>query len=150
MAFAAIDREAIYAALFERLKKGVPGVRFWTRREVTSDEMPTMQYPAGVLVVWDQSPEQSHDMPPKWRLTAMLGVWTVARKMNQTPDSELNDIVRQVENALVRQPMEDADSWTTTLGGLVHHAWISGPVEFYQGEASGQGEVRLQIEMLAA
>jgi hypothetical protein len=143
----AIDREACYSALFERLCR-VDKVKSWTRREVTSDEAPPAKFPLGVMVVWDQTPEQT-PQGPVWRLNAMVGVFTVARK-SDSPDVELNEIVRQVEDALSPQAGENPPFYCTTLGGKVHHCWIAGPVEFYQGEASGTGEVRIPIEMLAA
>lgn len=147
---AALDREACYQALFERLQASVPAVNFWTRRELTDDEIARAKFPAAVFVVWDQSAEQKNGLPPIWRLTAMLGVFVTTRSKTESPDTALNGIVRQVEDALALQKGEDDNSFTTTLGGKVHHCWITGTVDFYQGEATGTGEVRIQIEMLAA
>ena len=145
----AIDREAIYAALLERFRDKV-SASYFTRRDLTSEELTSSaKQPALVLRVTGYSPENNEGCAPIWTLGAAVILYARNSTKDGTTDAALNDLVGQVEAALELQPGEGGE-YQTTLGGLVHRAWISGEVELLQGEVSDQAAAIVPVEMLAS
>lgn len=151
----ALDREVIYQALHDRLKAKVADF-VWTGRRYRSpdDGLSAEEQPALCVLATDQQSQQERGRPTVWALGAVLIVWVqVANDVDVSPDTQLNQLVTKVEQALMRDPLEPildpSEPYHTTLGGLVSRAWISGTVDFYQGTVAGQGAVTIPVEMLA-
>ena len=148
----ALDREAIAAALFARLKAKVTVAKSFTRRDVDSTKYPPELHPVFIFRSAGEDPEQSPQRQPVNTLHYIVKVFARNTDPEGSPDTQLNEIVRQVEVALERADTEAPNPnapWHTTLGGLVQHAWLVSPVDFYQGETSDEAGAMLHIEALA-
>ena len=148
----ALDREQIAVALFERLKAKVTVAKYFTRRDVDSTKLPMELHP--VFIFRSAGEDLGQDPARQPTVTLQYVVKVFARNTNPegSPDTQLNEIVRQVEVALERADTEAPNPnapWHTTLGGLVYHCWLTGPVEFYQGETGDEAGAMLHIEALA-
>ena len=144
-----MNRETITAALWTRIS-AVAGVRTAERRlrhfaEVTPAEMPAL-----FLGVDDSEADQERGRRPAWtlRYTAYIYCHEAAAI---GPSSSLNTVVDQVNAALEIQSSEFQAGQTfgpTTLGGTVHHAWIT-RVETDEGTLGDLGVAMCSIEVLA-
>jgi hypothetical protein len=119
--------EAVYAALFEKLKTAVfPGgiaLKITERRVEPPADM--AEQPAMVLVPGPFEVKQEHFGLSKWTLTAHAVVYV--RVNNLEGDSELaartcNYIFWGLYQSLL--PARDGEK--QTLGGLVYHCWAEG------------------------
>lgn len=160
----ALDREAIFVALFNRLKGSTTdSIKYWTRRLEGWDTMAPPLEPALCLV---KAPER-----PNYPASAVGAVWTLTAHIlvyvrddgseEGTIDPRFNAILDDIEAALEMQPGEvptsgrpgfppiGAAPGPTTLGGLVSYCRISGDVEVYQGVQSNQGFMRIPLELQA-
>ena len=148
---AAIDREAVYVALFDRLKLKLAGdVQFFTRAHLATTECPVQ--PALVMVASTQSAEQDLGTPPVWTLGAEVLLYVKTANV-ASPDTLLHALVRKIEDALLYQHPEKVGPGElrhTTLGGLCQYAVIGGDVEFEPGIATGQAVVGIPVSMVVA
>jgi len=148
---AAIDREAVYVALFDRLKSALAGdVVFFTRRHLATMECQVQ--PALVMVASTQGAEQALGTPPVWTLGAEVLLYVQTANV-ESPDTLLHAIVRKVEDALAYQhpePVGPGELRSTTLGGLCQYAWINGDIEFEPGIGTGQAVVGIPVGMVVA
>jgi hypothetical protein len=156
----AIDREAPYAALLERLRESLSEVvvtlsdktRHWA-------DVEPMDQPAVFLALSDQTPVNVIGVPPRWILQADLYVYVHSDPDNQAdiPRVTLNRIIAAIEAALEWRAADGAgagqhrgeERHQTTLGGLVQYAWVS-EAQIMEGVALGQSAAILSIEMLTA
>ena len=123
-----LSREVIYAALWGKVAR-LPQFRTRSRRlrhweDVTPDKQPALfqhQRP--------QTPHQTKGIPPAWNLGAEFYIYHHCGG-NETviPATILNELVDAVDQALAPDINQ-----LQTLGGLVSHCWITGPVEYYEG-----------------
>lgn len=140
--------EAKYAALFERLQRAVGPSVFCTRRALTFDGLAGRQ-PALELRVTGMSPEHEDiGLPVIWTLGA--DVWLYAKNMlkDGSSDAELVGYAAAVVQSLQLQVGESGEQFTT-LGGQVLRAWVSGTIEFMQGQGSDQAAALVPVEMVA-
>lgn len=150
----ALDREAIFAALFARLQT-VPGVVTFSRRLRDWNDVPPEEQPALFLTTMDETQQNEQGRPPKHLLRAKAWVYCRSSDTSVPPSTKLNQIVSAIETALERQSNEATAlfsgglGWSTTLGGLVLHAWITGPVVTDEGTFGDQAVAVVPIEMLA-
>ena len=153
---ATFARDPYYAALFERLKLRVPSVQTWSRRALTFAKLPAGAQPAGVLLVGTQASVHEPNAPRTWTLGADLVLFVRATGQEESLDTVLNELVDQVEAALLREadeagtagPFQQVDHLHSTLNGLVHEVSIGGAVEFYQAEGGEQATVIIPIDMV--
>jgi hypothetical protein len=141
-----VSRETIHAALFDRIREKVPGFLHYSRVYQDFDSVP--QQPALLVVADKQIPEQQPNVPTKWRLRAFVILY--ARNTDPTKPAEtvLNEAIDQVVGALQPQPGENGEGHTT-LGGLCQRAWVSGPIDLYQGIPGEQSVAIVPVEILA-
>jgi hypothetical protein len=145
----AADREALFIALERRLRDRLPAVKNFWRRYRDFDEVSKDQQPCLLMVGTDQTPDQSPGLPTKW--TIGIDVLIYLRNdpnPSASPDTQINAYVGAVETALERQPDDPQDAWTTTLGRICQHIWISGPVKIWDGSAGDQAIVLIPLEAL--
>lgn len=150
----ALDREALYTALFARLQ-ALPGFVTVSRRWRPWSEVSKEEQPALFLAQGNETPTQQKGLPPAWRLDPTLYIY--ARNdadPEAIPGTTLNALLRTVEGALERQPVETdpfggPEEWATTLGGLCSYCRISGTVETDEGLLGGQAVALVPLEILA-
>ncbi|SRR6266542_982499 len=147
-----LDREAIYSAMFARLQTMVTSAVFFTRHYEAWANVQQGQQPALLFVATHQTNEEQRRYPTIWNLGADVVIYVSnLGDPSVSPDTQINQAIRQVETALERQSGEAGanDNFKTTLGGLCQTCRINGTIEITQGEAGGQGTVIIPIEMVA-
>jgi hypothetical protein len=151
----AINRDAIYEALSQRMQTRTTGFQTFQRKYVDYTQVPAGDQPALIVIEGDQDAmHSSPSLPTKWNLQAILVVY--ARTTDQVkPGSTLLNLIDSVEAALERQPGEGTgvfanaqDERFTTLGGLVRRAWIGGRVQVDPGPEGEQGIAIIPVEIL--
>jgi hypothetical protein len=150
---AALDRDAILQALFDRLQAKLAGdVKTFTRRLETYHNAPLQ--PALVLLSERHTAATDLGAPPVWRMTAEVLIYLETIEADASPETRLNALVHLVEEALERDPAEARPAWGgdyfgTSLGGLCSSCVVTG-VELGQGTEGGQAEASITIAITAA
>lgn len=149
---AALASEPIFAALFDRLKDKLAGsVITFERRELDYSQVETLGQPAMLLIEDDFVPSyKGQGMPATWTLGATVYLYARASD-SKTPGTVLLNLIDKLNAAFELQQGEQKfvpDEVYTSLGGLVHRAWISGPVQFYPGATSEQAIAVVPVSML--
>jgi hypothetical protein len=151
----ALDREAIYTALFSRLS-GLAGFittsRVWKHwDDVIPDEQPALFLSQGNEML----SQQLHGMPPVWKLQPMVYIYCRHDSDPATiPGSTLNVLIQAVEGALERTPTEATgpfggpNEWSTTLGGLCSYVKIDGQIVTDEGLLGEQAVCVIPLEIL--
>lgn len=148
----ALDREALVVALLDRLKERVAGVNLWSRRALAPQEITV---PTAVLLLQRmQSPKIDSGLPPVWDLDLEVVAIVVCERADESPDTKLNAMVKEIEEALAlqpgeSQPLEGGDELDTTLDGRAVWCRISGDVETLPGQTNGQGIAIVPITIRA-
>jgi hypothetical protein len=139
-----VNREAIYAALFERVKN-LPGLKSVTRQVKLWTEIPPAEQPALVQEQIGETPVwQAGGLPPKWRLHVDLALYVHNRSdPNAVPAVVLNGLVDAVAAALAPGAWEEEQ----TLNGLVEYCRLNGNVDFNCGIKGGQAVAVIPIEI---
>jgi hypothetical protein len=158
----ALNREAIFAALFQRIE-GVSAFKFTSRVFQSWDDTPPSASPAVFMV---KGPERSNvriqGAPPLLELTATVVIYAQNGIDPETPASTiLNDVLDALDVALERTPIEGpapgamfpanaggGGQWGTTLGGLVYGCQIEGSTEVFEGVISGWAQAIVPIQIL--
>lgn len=158
-----IDTEAIWAALFARLRERTDGFTTFSRRRMD----PGLDlYPALLLLddAGDETPSDEDGLPPLWTLDGEIVVLTRTppgpgaggHGVEAAPTAQLNALVRSVRSALERDA-HDADAgpylgahgeFYTNLGGLVHSLSL-GRVEKGANEKTGAPLARMLVRVQA-
>lgn len=137
-----MNREAIYAALFEKLK-AVPGLVFSSRRLQHWSDVPAINQPALFMAQTGQSCTQVRGMPKKWTFAAQVYVYANTSG-DDAPASVLNPLLDAIEAALT----PDIGVVCQTLGGLVEHCWIEGEIQTDEGALGDQAIAVIPISIL--
>lgn len=139
-----LEREAIHAALFERLR-AIPGFRTAARRLRHWDEVAPAEQPALFQVQRGETFVRRTGLPPRRQIMVDLYLYVHAGGDIRIPVSTLlNPLVDAVETALMPDPGCD----TQTLGGRVAHAWIAGRIESDEGILGDQAVAIIPIAIL--
>lgn len=141
-----MNREAIYAALFERLR-ALDGVLTSSRYLLHWDDVPAASRPALFVSQGDQAQlDQSPGIPPRWVLTASVYIYVNHNKTSPAGIA-LNPILDAIEQALT---FDNIMKRTCTLGGLVEWCRVDGNIEVFEGFLGETGAAIVPIRMLAA
>lgn len=132
-------REALYAAIFAKFANlsftsgAHTAFAYSSRRLYLWEDLEIEQFPAMMQVQTKEVVKQQRGLPPKWTLEMLLYVYvrTVAQQDAAViPSQLLNPIIDAIDRALAP---DDLAAGTCSLGGLVSHAWIAGPIETSEG-----------------
>jgi len=133
------SRETLYAAIFAKFAAlsftSGSATTFVTRSRKLEhwEDVESEGYPCLFQVQTREAVEQKRGLPPKWTLEMLLYIYVrTSAQMDATviPSQLLNPIIDALDAALAH---DDLRAGTCTLGGLVSHAWISGPIETSEG-----------------
>lgn len=147
---AAVQREAIFAALFERIA-AIPGLasssRIWTGVDATA----SVAQPAAWLFKGDERVTRRGGMPPLWELEAVvvLAARVMEADPSVAPSTTINSLLDAFETVIARQPLEGPAptavyaqnpdlQWGTTLGGLCASVSIDGSITVAEGAVGMQ------------
>lgn len=149
----AIDREAIYVALFQRLQT-IPGFVTMSRRWRHMDDVLQVEQPALFLLQGNETPQEVRGMPPQWRLEPTIVIYARHDSdPNIVPGTALNGLIQSVEAALEKQfsdgPYGGPNEWSTTLGGLCSYVKIAGQIVTDEGILGEQAFCLIPLEILA-
>jgi hypothetical protein len=153
-----VDRDAIYQALFERLKDkfGAPTQTGWVtnvaktmgRRHMMPPNLVSALQPA-VFVV--QGPEEKDPRPRgtggKVTLHGFIIAYCYDNASNPDGSTQLNILMKATEEALEPDPEQPGEK-VLTLGGLVQHCWIEGPSDVDPGIFGQQAVAIIPVHML--
>ena len=155
----ALDREPIYTAIFTRLQ-AVAGIVTCSRTWRHFDDVPMAQQPALFLTIGNEVCKPQRGMPPEWILSPTLHLYV---RNDATPSIapgiQLHAFLKAIEAAFERTPAEasllngpfsdsGADSYGTTLGGLVNHCFIKGQIITDEGLLQKQALAIIPLEVL--
>lgn len=156
----ALNREAIWAALFERLDGACPSFKRRGRRRKAQWDLE--EYP--VLLCLDDEGEETPTTDPRapapaWTLTGQIVILCRPKDTDASPTSLLNDLVFEVETAMERAAGEAiggnaygggmAQNYTN-LGGLVDVLRITKVDKGAAGpDLSGVAVARMTLEIEA-
>lgn len=153
----AVDREAIFVALFTKLQT-IPGVVTFSRIFTGFDDIPAGSQPAMFLLKGDEHPTFRRGMPTQWRLDAriILAARVLEADPSVAPSTTLNVLLQAVEQTLYRDPLEGPASGApfqdnpdmmlgTTLGGLCQSCAIDGDIVTDEGAQGEQGGAMIPI-----
>jgi hypothetical protein len=135
-------REDIYAAVFaffaglttddERAFKTA------TRKVTTWDCVAPEDQPALLMTQESEEATRVRGLPTKWVLHIKLWLYVHTGANNDpdvVPSQVLNPLIDAVEASLV---VDDLSNNACTLGGLVSHCAIEGPIQIFQGDLGDQ------------
>lgn len=145
-----IDREAVYAALFERIEAAMTGY-YATRDLVPASQC--QRWPAVILTAGDQvvDEEDGDTTPTVWRLGAVANLY-LQRPISALPfEPEINAAIDLLVNALDPQAGEATYGRTahTTLDDACESARVRGTIEIFRQPDDQRAVVVIPIEMLA-
>jgi len=152
----ALDREAVWAALFSKLQSSLAS-NFTTisRTHVRPPALAAESQPALFLV---QQRESRNPRPSgtggKIELTGFLIVYFIAPEPlaesigaeTATGATTLNGLLSVIDDAL--KP-DNIVVGRNTLGGTVHHCWIEGDTDMDTGIHTAQGAAIIPVKILA-
>ena len=150
----AIDHDAPFQALFDRLVAKLTGLAYTSRRHVPASGLSREQKPALLVLAMDQGPIRRPGGPVAWRFLAAVIVYVRMPDTTSSPDTVLNGFLGQVETALERQDSESSsDRYVTTLGGVCQGGAyvVAEPdaVLMVQGTGGWEAEIEVHVEMVA-
>lgn len=125
-----MDSEAIYAALFERLKSKMDGVVTISRRLRHFNNVPVEQRPALFITQGNQQEMAVHGLNAKVELAAEIYLYISESDSAVPPSTQLNLYIDKLRQAI--KPEFPEICKYQTLGGLVEHCWIDGTIEVYE------------------
>lgn len=140
-------KEAVYAALATRLS-AVAGIRTTGRKVRHFDDVAPPEQPALFIEQTAVEYEGATRHPSKLKIKANVLVYAWEESATG-PMPAINTLVDAVESLLGRQSGEESPSYTTTLGGLVASARVTG-IEYAGGNLGNQGVAVISVEMLTA
>jgi hypothetical protein len=154
-AYAAIDREAIWAALFAWLKQKL-GNNFKSigRKHIAPPDLTIANQPALFQVAAKEIhiPQKTPGMPSRLVLRGFLVLYIFDDSPVEMIGSEkvlgetrLNKLLQAIDGALVP---DDPSSGKFTIGGKVAHCWIEGDSDLDPGIFGPQTAAILPINIL--
>lgn len=142
-----VTRETLYQALFDRFSKAA-AFKLAGRKLVHWSDVLGEDCPAFFQRQVSESYVRQRGLPPKveLRLEHYVYVQTLAQQTDDVvPSTMVNEILDSYEALM--QP-DDVAANVLTLGGLVHHCWVSGAVEIFEGVLGDQAVAIIPISVL--
>jgi len=141
-----IVRETYYGALFALLQSLQTGstVQTCDRRVRFLHEMGAAELPALFMAVDRQQLLQRRGQPSRHQLGARIFLYAANPDRHTAAGIALNGLLDALDAALAPQ----AGAEVQTLGGLVSHAWIDGPVEVFEAPQGERAAAIVAVQML--
>lgn len=142
-----VSREQIHAALFQLLTSA--GGFITTSRTLKHwSDVPAASQPALFQAHRAEMVENpTRGAPARWSMSFDIYVYAnTASDPAQSPSTVLNPLLDAIVAALAPNQVTGVQ----TLGGLVHHCWISGRIESDEGTLGNQGVLIIPIDISVA
>jgi hypothetical protein len=153
--YAAVDREAIWAALFAWLKtKLAADYASMGRKHIAPPQLTIAEQPALFQVAGKEThiPNQYPGQPTKLILHGFLILYVLDKSPDEVIGAEqllaettMNVLLKNIDAALVP---DDLVKGKFTIGGLVEHCWIEGDSDLDPGIFGPQAAAILPIHIL--
>jgi hypothetical protein len=108
------------------------------------NEMSAAELPALFMAVDRQSLQQRRGQPPRHQLAARVFLYAANPDRHTAAGIALNGLIDALEAAIAPPGASDVQ----TLGGLVSHAWIEGPIEVFEAPQGERSAAIVTIQML--
>lgn len=139
------SREQVYTALFDHMQNSgkLSMIKVFTRRlKHWSDVQPEDQ-PALYMEHTGESAKVMRGLPTAHVLSVNLWIYV---KTDENPTGPvLNPILDAIDASLA--PQTDGEN-TQTLGGLVHHCWIEGETQIFEGDLGDEAVAIVPVKIL--
>jgi len=149
-----MTREPIYAAIlafFSALTVGgAPAFKLATRKLKTWEDCSPEDQPALLLRQVNELGERRKGLPTKWtgHVALCLYVHTGAQTDDTViPSTLLNPLVDAIEAAIT---VDDFNTNSATLGGLVSHCAINGDIEYFEGTLGDEAVAIVPIDFVTS
>ena len=149
-----MKREPIYAAAFQffaGLTAGnVPLFATATRKPATWENVAPEEQPALLLRQNTEHGARRRGQPTIWTLTLDLMLYVHTGAQNDSsivPSQILNPLLDAIEASL---KVDDASNNACTLGGLVSHCAIEGPIQIFLGNLGDEAVAIVPIQILTS
>jgi hypothetical protein len=141
-----VIRETYYGALFTLLETlgDSAGIKTIDRRVRYLQEMEASELPALFMAVDSQTPVQRRGQPTRHQFTARVFIYAKTANRKTPADIQLNGLLDAVDD-LIAPPVGEE---TQTLGNLVSHCWIDGPIEVFAAKDGEKSAAIVTIQML--
>lgn len=124
-----IARETIYAAFWAQVS-GLTAFKTKSRRLVPWSKLAKEAQPALYMQQHQNIVHQTKGVPPSWSFLLSLFVYDhCGNDANAIPGQRLNALLDVIDTAFAPNVVTGRQ----TLGGLVSHCWMVGPIEYYEG-----------------
>ncbi len=154
-AYRALDREAVWAALFDSLHSNL-GTRFKSmgRRHIAPPALSTSLQPALFQVAAKEMhiPQKPPGAPSKLVLRGFLILYVFDDSPNENigqetilGETQLNNLLMAIDGAFLP---DDPTTGKFTLGGLVTHCWLEGDSDLDPGIFGPQAAAILPVNIL--
>ena len=137
----ATSREQIWNAFFAVLET-ISAITTCTRRLKHWESVEGSECPAAYLALAGETRIPSHGKPPKIVLEGEI--WLYVRTEEQEAAVAVNPILDAIDKAL--EPPPGVERFT--LGGLVHHCWIEGQTQIFEGNLGDTAVAIIPVKLL--
>lgn len=132
-----MNREAIYSALFDKIKV-ITGLKKVSRKLLHWNDVPPSEQPALFQIQIGETPIQTKGFPTVWEMNVKLYLYV--NSQTGYPSLLLNQYIDKIEEAL-----KPNSQGFQELGGLVSHCWINGGIETDEGVLGDQAVAIIPI-----
>ena len=136
------SRETVYVALLALLAS-LPQLKVCTRRLKHWQDVPAEDQPALYMEHSGEIAVPVKGLPTK--IVLELNLWIYVRNAGDAAGLVLNPVLDAIEKAL--QPINEGDH-ALTLGGLVHHCWIEGQTQIFEGDLGEEAVAIVPVKLL--
>lgn len=140
------SREEVYTAFFSHMQADTnlaALVKTFTRRLKHWSDVAVEDQPALYLVHSGESRQVVRGMPPA--LVLEMNLWIYVNTQGEPSGPVLNPILDAVDKSL--EPVTTGDN-TQTLNGLVHHCWIEGQTQIFEGDLGDEAVAIVPVKIL--
>lgn len=136
------SREAVYAALLAQVATA-QGVKTVTRRLKHWQDVPAEEQPAVYIEHTGEVRQQTRGQPA--RVVLECNLWVYVATAEQEVGPVLNPVLDAID--VVLDPVE-AEGNVNTLGGVVHHCWIEGQTQIFEGDLGAEAVATIPVKIL--
>lgn len=153
-----VPRQAIYDALYALIPTvawtnpdGTPGAFATVSKRVQLfNQIDATSRPSCMQAEHDESVAQVSNLPYKRTFAAHWIIYTNADlDADLAPSEQINTILEAIETAVAPTVYDPGYPSRNTLGGLVHHCYISGEIFKDPGDIDGTGLLMVPFKILA-
>ena len=135
------SREIVWGALFDALR-AIPCINLCTRKLKAWQECPKEDQPAIYLTQTGEDRVQKPGIPAKYLLEGNIYIYV------SVETGEAGYVLNPVLDAIDLALEPDETSGVQTLGGIVHHCWVEGQTQIFEGSLGDEAVAVVPIKIL--